>query len=107
MRKESEDMFSEKLTEEQIRQIMDVISDDGAVKVVSVRAYDKDFEDCVNFSKIPEVKAVFQDSEETYQLYDYTIKGFHLAGAGSDYIYRKMMLEWFGDEYAIQYLLEN
>ncbi|MBR4014787.1 MAG: hypothetical protein IKI88_01115 [Anaerotignum sp.] len=100
-------MFSEKLTEAQIREIMNVISDDGAVKIISIRTYDTSFEDSLAISNIPEVKAEFQETVETYQLYDYHIRGFNRAGAGSDYIYRKMMLEWFGDEYAIRYLMEN
>lgn len=100
-------MFVEKLTEEQIREIMNVISDDGAVKVISVRTYDGGFEDSLNISNVPEITAEFQEDIETYRLFDYQIRGFHHAGAGSTYIYRKMMLEWFGDEYAIKYLMEN
>ena len=43
-------MFVEKLTEEQIREIMNVISDDGSVKIISVRTYDSSFEDSLNIS---------------------------------------------------------
>ncbi len=100
-------MFVEKLTEEQIREIMNVISDDGSVTIISVRTYDSSFEDSLNISNVPEVKAEFQEDVETYRLFDYNIRGFHNAGAGSDYIYRKMMLDWFGPEYAIKYLMEN
>ncbi|MBM6828525.1 hypothetical protein H9X85_02610 [Anaerotignum lactatifermentans] len=100
-------MYSERLTEQQIREIMDLISDDGKVEIIQVRAYDSGFDDCVNFSKIPEVKARFQETEETYRLHDYRIEGFHRAGAGSEYIYRKKMYEYFGDEYAIRFLLEH
>lgn len=100
-------MFVEKLTEEQIREIMNVISDDGEVRIISVRTYDSSFEDSLNISNVPEVKAEFQEDVETYRLFDYQIKGFRHAGAGSDYIYRKMMLDWFGPEYAVKYLMEN
>ena len=43
---------------------------------------------------------------ETYQLHDYFIRGKNRAGAGSDYIYRKMMYEWFGEPYVVKYLME-
>lgn len=82
-------MYAEKLTEEQIREIMNLISDDGSVRIVQIRTYNSSFEDCVNWSKVPEVKAMFQETEETYRLHDYHIQGFHRAGAGSEYIYRK------------------
>ena len=99
-------MFCERLTEEQIRKIMNVISDDGALTILKIRTYDSSFEDAVAFSKVPEVTAKFQEDIETYQLHDYHIKGKNRAGAGSDYVYRSMMYQWFGDEYAIKYLLE-
>ncbi len=100
-------MYAEKLTEAQIREIMDLISDDGNVKVLQIRTYDNDFEDCTQFSRYPEVKAMFQETEETYRLYDYHIQGFQKAGAGSEYIYRKKMVEYFGEQYAIDFLLEH
>ena len=87
-------MFCEKLTEEQIRKVMNVISDD------------KSFEDAVAVSAVPEVTAKFQEDIETYQLHDYFIRGKNRAGAGSDYIYRKMMYEWFGEPYVVKYLME-
>ena len=89
-------MFCEKLTEEQIRKVMNVISDDGALTILKIRTYDKSFEDAVAVSAVPEVTAKFQEDIETYQLHDYFIRGKNRAGAGSDYIYRKMMYEWFG-----------
>ena len=58
-------MYAEKLTEEQIREIMNLISDDGSVRIVQIRAYNSRFEDCVNWSNVPEVKAMFQETEET------------------------------------------
>ncbi len=99
-------MFCEKLTEEQIIEVMNMISDDGDLTILKVRAYDQSFEDAVAVSKVPEVTAKFQEDVETYQLHDYHIRGKNHAGAGSDYVYRSMMYQWFGDEYAIQYLLE-
>ena len=36
-------MFCEKLTEEQIRRVMNVISDDGALTILKIRTYDKSF----------------------------------------------------------------
>ena len=47
-------MYAEKLTEEQIREIMNLISDDGSVRIVQIRTYNSSFEDCVNWSKVPE-----------------------------------------------------
>ena len=32
-------MYAEKLTEEQIREIMNLISDDGSVRIVQIRTY--------------------------------------------------------------------
>lgn len=69
-------MFVEKLTEEQIREIMNLISDDGLVQTIQIRSYDNGYEDCLNWSKVPEIKAKFQETEETYHLYDYHIEGF-------------------------------
>ena len=46
-------MYAEKLTEEQIREIMNLISDDGSVRIVQIRTYNSSFEDCVNWSKVP------------------------------------------------------
>ena len=99
-------MFCEKLTEEQIRKVMNVISDDGALTILKIRTYDKSFEDAVAVSAVPEVTAKFQEDIETYQLHDYFIRGKNRAGAGSDYIYRKMMYEWFGEPYVVKYLME-
>ena len=97
-------MFCEKLTEEQIRKVMNVISDDGALTILKIRTYDKSFEDAVAVSAVPEVTAKFQEDIETYQLHDYFIRGKNRAGAGSDYIYRKMMYEWFGEPYVVKYV---
>ena len=93
-------MFCEKLTEEQIRKVMNVISDDGALTILKIRTY------AVAVSAVPEVTAKFQEDIETYQLHDYFIRGKNRAGAGSDYIYRKMMYEWFGEPYVVKYLME-
>lgn len=38
-------MFVEKLTDEQIREIMNLISDDGLVRMIQVRSYDGGYED--------------------------------------------------------------
>ena len=92
--------------EEQIRKVMNVISDDGALTILKIRTYDKSFEDAVAVSAVPEVTAKFQEDIETYQLHDYFIRGKNRAGAGSDYIYRKMMYEWFGEPYVVKYLME-
>ena len=86
-------MFCEKLTEEQIRKVMNVISDDGALTILKIRTYDKSFEDAVAVSAVPEVTAKFQEDIETYQLHDYFIRG-------------KMMYEWFGEPYVVKYLME-
>ena len=99
-------MFIEKLTEEQIREVMNVISDDGELTILKIRTYDQSFDDAVAFSNVPEVTAKFQEDTETYQLHDYHIRGKNRAGAGSDYVYRSLMYKWFGADYAIKYLLE-
>jgi hypothetical protein len=85
---------------------MNVISDDGELTILKIRTYDQSFDDAVAFSNVPEVTAKFQEDTETYQLHDYHIRGKNRAGAGSDYVYRSLMFKWFGDEYAIKYLLE-
>ena len=59
-------MFCEKLTEEQIRKVMNVISDDGALTILKIRTYDKSFEDAVAVSAVPEVTAKFQEDGKTY-----------------------------------------
>ena len=102
----NEKIAKPKLTEEQIRKVMNVISDDGALTILKIRTYDKSFEDAVAVSAVPEVTAKFQEDIETYQLHDYFIRGKNRAGAGSDYIYRKMMYEWFGEPYVVKYLME-
>ena len=99
-------VIADELTEEQIRKVMNVISDDGALTILKIRTYDKSFEDAVAVSAVPEVTAKFQEDIETYQLHDYFIRGKNRAGAGSDYIYRKMMYEWFGEPYVVKYLME-
>ena len=43
-------MFFEKLTEEQIREVMNVISDDGELTILKIRTYDQSFDDAVAFS---------------------------------------------------------
>ena len=89
-------MFVEQLTDNQFAEILNMISDDGEVK---------DF--TINKNKVPyAVKATFQETTETYFIDDYFIKGVGFAGAGSDFIYRQKMYEWFGKEYAINFLME-
>ena len=58
-------MYAEKFTLEQFREIMNLISVDGSLLIVQIRTYNSSFEDCVNWSKVPEVKAMFQETEET------------------------------------------
>ena len=89
-------MFVEQLTDNQFEEILNMISDDGEVK-----------EFTINKSKVPyAVKATFNETKETYFIDDYFIKGVGFAGAGSDFIYRQKMYEWFGKEYAVNFLME-
>lgn len=46
--------------------------------------------------------------EESYDIEDYDVAIYDWMGSG-DYLlrYRKKMLEWFGEQYAIDYLLEG
>ena len=99
-------LFCEKLTAGQLRKVMKVTSVAGALPTLTLRTYDKSFEDAVAVSAVPEVTAKLQEDIETYQLHDYFIRGKNRAGAGSDYIYRKMMYEWFGEPYVVKYLME-
>lgn len=62
-------MFCEKLTEEQIRKVMNVISDDGALTILKIRTYDKSFEYAVAVSCCAGGNAKFQEDIETYQLH--------------------------------------
>lgn len=99
-------MFFEKLTEGQIREVLNMISDDGELTILKVRSYNDSYEDAVSISNVPEVTAKFQEDVETYRFYDYHIAGKNYAGFGSDYVYRSMMYKWFGEEYAIRYLID-
>ncbi len=100
-------MFFEKLTDDQIKEVLNEISDDGELTILKKRYYNDSYEDAVSVSNVPEVTAKFQEDIETYRFYDYHIHGKNHAGLGSDYIYRRMMYQWFGEEYAINYLIEH
>ncbi len=88
-------MFVEKLKEDQIRQIISLISDDDAPESVEIHKRDTGVE----------VTIISMGMEENYVLHDYFVETFDYAANGCEYIYRKQMLEFFGPPYAERFLL--
>lgn len=89
-------MFVKRLRDDQITGIIQAVSDPDA-EVIDIRRPYTD----------PEVTAVSQDMEEHYVLHDYDIEGFEFLPDDATYIYRKKMLEYFGIDYALHYLLRK
>ncbi|HIY04866.1 MAG TPA: hypothetical protein H9733_07875 [Candidatus Anaerotignum merdipullorum] len=89
-------MFVKRLRDDQIAEIMQVISD-SETEVTDIRRPYTD----------PEVTVLSQGMEEHYVLHDYDIEGFDYLPEGSTYLYRKKMLEFFGIVYATRYLLRK
>ena len=77
-------MYVKKLKDHQIADIMRVISDPDA-----------------------EVTDLSQDMEEHYVLHDYDIEGFDFLPDDATKLYRAKMLEFFGMDYALNYLLRK
>ena len=84
-------MYVKRLKDDEILQIMRVISDPDC-EIVSI------------FRKVtdPEVVINSQDMEERYVLHDYDIEGFDYTR-----MYRKEMLRIFGEKYAADYMLRR
>ncbi len=89
-------MYVKRLKDDQIEQIIQSISDVDA-EVTDIRRPYTD----------PEVTALSQDMEEHYVLHDYDIEGFEFLPDDATTIYRKKMLEFFGIDYALNYLLRK
>lgn len=89
-------MFVKKLKDAQIAEIMQVISDADA-EVTDIRRPLTD----------PEVTVLSQDMVEHYVLHDYDIEGFDFLPSDATKIYRRKMLEFFGEAYAAHYLLRK
>ena len=89
-------MYVKKLKDHQIADIMRVISDPDAEVPDSRRPY-----------PAPAWTVLSQDMEEHYVLHDYDIEGFDFLPDDATKIYRKKMLEFFGIDYALNYLLRK
>ena len=89
-------MYVKRLKDDEILQIMRVISDPDCA-IVSI------------FRKVtdPEVVINSQDMEERYVLHDYDIEGFDYLPDDSTRMYRKEMLRIFGEKYAADYMLRR
>ena len=83
-------MYVKRLKDDEILQIMRVISDPDC-EIVSI------FRKVINS----------QDMEERYVLHDYDIEGFDYLPDDSTRMYRKEMLRIFGEKYAADYMLRR
>lgn len=89
-------MFVKRLRDDQIADLMQEISDPDA-EVMDIRRPYTD----------PEVTVLSQDMQEHYVLHDYDLEGFEYLPTDATKIYRKKMLEYFGIDYALHYLLRK
>ena len=89
-------MFVKRLTDHEIGDIMKAISDADAEVTYIYRAVTD-----------PEVTVLSQDMEEHYVLHDYDIEGFDYLPDNATVVYRKKMLECFGIDYALHYMLRK
>ncbi|MGG0667733.1 hypothetical protein ABE073_04305 [Lederbergia citrisecunda] len=89
--------YISKLSPEQIKDVMEIYSPKHTdlkyelrERYISISLYDQ------------------EGIEETYDIEDYDVAIYDWMGKG-DYLlrYRKKMLEWFGEQYAMDYLLDN
>ena len=88
-------MFVEKLSESQIQKLVQVVADDEEAKILEIKKYSTGIE----------VRIESMEMEENYILHDYFVESFNYAASGTEYIYRKQMLEFLGAEYANKFLL--
>ena len=92
-------MFCEKLTEEQIRKVMNVISDDGALTILKIRTYDKSFEDAVAVSAVPMAARVSQkvgQSENPSNFLLMHAMGPNVAGVIGSAVAAGILINMFG-----------
>lgn len=104
--------YANQLTDEQLKEIYQLfLCEDDRIIFLNISRYNDEI--CLNGKiEIPE----FEDEylkvnphatsivDNDYDLSDYNVKSYHTSGCFSE-IYRKYMLERFGTDYAVDYLL--
>lgn len=89
-------MYIQKLSDEQIKELM--------------KYYASDYTgiDIVRHSNNIDVELIVDDIPENYVLYDFTVEVYDWDDSGTDCLhnYRTKMLEYFGNQYAVDYLLK-
>lgn len=90
-------MYLQKCTDEQIKELMKCYAKNYTE--ISINRGER--EDCID------VELIVDDIPEQYVLYDYTVEVYDWDDRNTDclYDYRAKMLEYFGNQYAIDYLL--
>lgn len=82
---------------------------DGQIKEL-MRCYAPDYTDIdiIKHSNCIDVELIVDDIPENYVLYDFTVEVYDWDDSGTDCLqnYRKKMLEYFGNQYAVDYLLK-
>lgn len=82
---------------------------DGQIKEL-MRCYAPDYTDIdiIRNSDSIDVELIVDDIPENYVLYDFTVEVYDWDDSGTDCLqnYRKKMLEYFGNQYAVDYLLK-
>ena len=88
-------MYIHKLSNDQIKELM--------------KCYTPDYTDIdiVRHSDFIDVELIVDDIPENYTLYDFTVEVYDWDDSQTDCLhdYRAKMLEYFGSQYAIDYLL--
>lgn len=90
-------MYLQKCTDEQIKELMKCYSE--SYTEISINRGKR--EDCID------VELIVDDILEQYVLYDYNVEVYDWDDTGTDCLhdYRAKMLEYFGNQYAVDYLL--
>lgn len=88
-------MYITKLTDNQIKELIKTYAD-GYTEITITRHKDN-----------IDVDLIYEDLPESYILYDYTVEVYDWDDSDTDCLkkYREKMLEFFGNQYAIDYLL--
>lgn len=88
-------MYITKLTDNQIKELIKTYAD-GYTEISIIRHEDN-----------VDVNLIYEDLPESYVLYDYTVEVYDWDDRDTDCLkkYREKMLDFFGHQYAIDYLL--
>ena len=104
--------YANQLTDEELKELYQLfLCEEDKIISLNIRRYDDEIllEGRIQF---PEYEKEYLDvnpdativTDDDYALSDYEVKVYHHSGSCSE-IYRKYMLEKFGVEYAVDYLL--